>query len=134
MRHSVSPSIADAPPTRRANLPKALYASLAVALIAVAIAVTFLDVRVRASEAAIDPICEPWDTAASSAVARLVGDTSDAAARQLGDAVFRLRRARKNCRVGWVSLACQDYRALLGASAHIALATECLPAVLAGAR
>jgi hypothetical protein len=119
---------------RRAYLPKALYASLAIALIAGAITVTFVDLRGRSSDAAIDPICEPWEAAASSAVARLVEDTSDAAARQLGDAVFRLRRARKNCRIGWVNLACQDYRALLGGPAQTALAAECFPAVLAGAR
>jgi hypothetical protein len=88
----------------------------------------------RSAERPIDTACQAWDTAASSAVAGLLADTSDAAARQLGDSLFRLRRARKNCRLGWVNLACQDYRALLGGSAGVALATDCFSPVLAGAR
>jgi hypothetical protein len=94
--------------------------------------VTVVEIGPRSREQAINPVCETWDSAASSAVARLVADTSDTAARQLGDSLFRLRRARKNCRIGWVNLACQDYRALIGGSALAA--TECFSAVIAGAQ
>jgi Zn-dependent protease with chaperone function len=59
------------------------------------------------------PACARWDEAASDALARLVHDRNDVAARQLGDALFRLRRARKNCSLGWLVVACQDYRAIL---------------------
>jgi hypothetical protein len=33
--------------------------------------------------------------------------------RQLADAIFRLRRARRNCAEGWVGIACRDYQAIL---------------------
>jgi hypothetical protein len=62
--------------------------------------------------------CENWDEAARHALARLVHDRSDLAARQLGDSLFRLRRARRNCEAGWVTLACSDYRAIV-ASARV---------------
>ena len=135
MRHSASPSTAHAPPTpTRRRLSRTALVSLGVAFVAVVTAASVVEIGTRNGEGAINPICEPWDSAASSAVARLVADTSDAAARQLGDLVFRLRRARKNCRIGWVNLACQDYRALIGEAAASGLATECFSAVVAGAQ
>jgi hypothetical protein len=59
-----------------------------------------------------DPRCDHWDRAAAAAVAALVAERDAVADRQLGDAVFRLRRARNNCRHDFVSLALADYRAL----------------------
>jgi hypothetical protein len=53
--------------------------------------------------------CEQWHEAASAAVARLAQSTSDSELRQINDAVFRLRRARRNCEEGSLNLACQDY-------------------------
>jgi hypothetical protein len=61
----------------------------------------------------IGPACEAWDDAASAALAPLVADRSPVVEMRLGDALFRLRRARKNCALGWVSLARLDYQALL---------------------
>ena len=58
-----------------------------------------------------DARCATWDVAASVAVADLVADHS--VEQRLGDAVFRLRRARKYCRYGLVDLARLDYAALL---------------------
>jgi hypothetical protein len=63
--------------------------------------------------ARLDVRCEGLDRDASQAVARLVRDQDEVVERQLGDAIFRLRRARKNCRIGWLDLARQDYEALL---------------------
>jgi len=127
----------DAPTAGRSPLSTAAYAS-AVLMVIAAIATVSLFERgpggAGRGDAPINAACEPWDSVASDAVARLVADSSDAAARQLGDAVFRLRRARKNCRLGWVSLACQDYRAVLTGAAGVALASECFSAVVAGAR
>ncbi len=60
-----------------------------------------------------DARCETWDVAASVAVADLVADHSPVVEQRLGDAVFRLRRARKYCRYGLVDLARLDYAALL---------------------
>lgn len=60
----------------------------------------------------LDARCEPWDDTASVAIARLVATRDETAEAFLGDAVFRLRRARRNCRSGWVGLARLDYDAL----------------------
>jgi hypothetical protein len=65
------------------------------------------------SAAPFDQRCESWDNAASAAIAGLVRERDEATERQLGDALFRLRRARKNCRIGWIALARSDYKALL---------------------
>jgi hypothetical protein len=133
MRHSASPSTAgNASPPRRPSRTATL--SIGAAFIAIIATAAIAELGARKAEGAINPVCEPWDAAASLAIARLVADTSDAAARQLGDQVFRLRRARKNCRIGWVTLACQDYRVLIGDAAGIGRAAECYSAVVAGAR
>jgi hypothetical protein len=65
----------------------------------------------KSMSAAPDPTCQTWDQSASHAVARLVGDPGAEAV--LADAVFRLKRARNNCRNGFVNLARQDYYALI---------------------
>lgn len=59
-----------------------------------------------------DPRCETWDDAANAAIARLIATRDETAEAFFGDAVFRLRRARRNCRSGWVGLARGDYEAL----------------------
>lgn len=56
--------------------------------------------------------CLQWHLAAGAAVSRLVKSTRDADLMQVNDAVFRIRRARRNCEAGWVALACQDYHAV----------------------
>jgi len=56
--------------------------------------------------------CTQWHAAAGDAVARLAHSTNDADLRQISDAVFRMRRARRNCEEGWFRLACQDYYAV----------------------
>ena len=57
--------------------------------------------------------CAHWDGRAAEAVAGLVRDASDVSLRAAGDALFRLRRARRNCRAGWLALSCGDYRAIV---------------------
>jgi hypothetical protein len=59
-----------------------------------------------------DQRCDAWDRAASAAVAALAAERHPVADQFLGDAVFRLRRARKNCRYDLVGLARGDYEAL----------------------
>jgi hypothetical protein len=46
-------------------------------------------------------------------VARLLESTLDADLRKANGAIFQLRRARRNCAAGWVTLACQDYHAVV---------------------
>jgi hypothetical protein len=57
--------------------------------------------------------CGAWDAAAIETLISLVRGKDDAQLRMLGDAVFRVRRARRNCEAGWTRLACQDYRAIV---------------------
>lgn len=59
-----------------------------------------------------DRRCEVWDRLASAAVSDLIADRDPLVEQRLGDAVFRLRRARKYCRQDLVGLARLDYEAL----------------------
>jgi hypothetical protein len=84
-----------------------------------------------ASEAPLHRMCGDWEPGASEAVGVLVRDPSDATARQASDALFRLRRARRNCRAGWIGLACQDYQAIIHPADYHARANLCSPEMLA---
>jgi hypothetical protein len=66
----------------------------------------------RTEQPALTASCMQWHQAASEAVARLAQSTIDSDLRQAHDAIFRMRRARRNCEEGWVGLACQDYYAV----------------------
>jgi len=68
--------------------------------------------RSDAARGSLSAQCEAWDTAATVALAALIADRSEIVEAQLGDALFRLRRARKNCRHDWTGLARLDYDAL----------------------
>jgi len=76
------------------------------------------DADSRATEAPLHPICAHWDGKAADALARLLHETSDGSLRQAGDALFRLRRARRNCRAGWLALSCRDYHAIVRSQDH----------------
>lgn len=66
------------------------------------------------ARAAVAPACTRWDDRASRAVADFVLDAKhDTDLQRAGDAIFRLRRARRNCNAGWVTLACQDYQVII---------------------
>jgi hypothetical protein len=66
----------------------------------------------RSQQRALSPACMHWHEAAGDAVSRLARSTKDVDLRQLNDAIFRMRRARRNCAEGWFMLACQDYYAV----------------------
>jgi hypothetical protein len=63
-------------------------------------------------EKPLDSICASWDREASFGVALLVPDATALGESHLEEALFRLRRARKNCRAGWLDIARQDYVSL----------------------
>jgi hypothetical protein len=63
-------------------------------------------------EKPLDAVCASWDREASVGVALLVPRTTALDESRLEDALFRLRRARKNCRAGWLDVARQDYLSL----------------------
>ena len=68
------------------------------------------------ADASLHPDCEDLDKSAGEMFVRMLANRTPAAEARLHDAVFRLRRARKNCRYGWVGLAQRDYRALIDGS------------------
>jgi hypothetical protein len=67
--------------------------------------------------AAPSPSCGLWDDQVTAAIAQRVrASRGDDELRQLADALFRLRRARRNCAEGWVGIACRDYQAIMRAA------------------
>lgn len=67
----------------------------------------------QAEQPALAAACLQWHQAAGEAVARLAQSATDSDLRLASDAIFRMRRARRNCEEGWVALACQDYYAVV---------------------
>jgi hypothetical protein len=94
---------------------KTTYALRACALVvALLLLGAFLhETGTQAANIPLHQSCNQWDAKAADVVARLVHETTDASLRQAGDALFRLRRARRNCRAGWLALSCQDYHAIV---------------------
>jgi hypothetical protein len=71
--------------------------------------------------------CMQWHLAAGDVVSRLVQSTRDADLVQVNDSVFRMRRARRNCEAGWVTLACQDYHAVAAMTPGYAMTSQMFP-------
>ena len=63
-------------------------------------------------ERPLDAVCASWDREASIGIALLVPDPAALAEAHLDDALYKLRRARKNCRAARLDLARQDYATL----------------------
>ncbi len=97
--------------TMRAPVPpQHLYAFVALA----AVTIVFLAMWPKARTTAImDSRCELWDMEATAVLAAMIGSRNEMADAQLGDAVFRLRRARTYCRNGFSNMAQLDYDALM---------------------
>lgn len=55
--------------------------------------------------------CAQWDEMAGAAIVQRVREQLDL--KELGDAIFRMRRARRSCDSGWFWLACEDYQAII---------------------
>jgi hypothetical protein len=68
--------------------------------------------------------CMQWHEQASAAISQMVRSATDVDLRQAADAVFRLRRARRNCEAGWLQLACLDYYAVAKHSPAFAQSAE----------
>ena len=71
--------------------------------------------------------CMQWHLAAGAVVSRLVQSIRDADLVQVNDSVFRMRRARRNCEAGWVTLACQDYHAVVAGTPGYAMTNQLFP-------
>ncbi len=79
---------------------------------AVLLAVTAVSTSTSHATRPIGAACEAPDTVASDTIRRLLSETSATAESRVREAMFRLQRARKNCRLGLVTLATRDYDAI----------------------
>jgi hypothetical protein len=61
-------------------------------------------------EKSLDPACAAWDREASLGIAALVPDPTPLAQSRLDEALLQLRRARQNCRAGWLDVARAEYQ------------------------
>src|SRR5262245_14222276 len=68
--------------------------------------------------------CIEWHLAAGAVVSRLIQSTRDADLLQVSDAIFRIRRARRNCEAGWYVLACQDYHAVAAGAPGVVMGNQ----------
>ena len=102
-----------------------LPAALAVGALALSIALALPLLRDGKGDARValaaarspGPSCGLWDEQVTAAIAeRVQASRGDDELRQLADALFRLRRARRNCAEGWVGIACRDYQAIMRAA------------------
>lgn len=60
------------------------------------------------------PLCALWDGQASRAIVHKVSESADNVdLKRLGEDLFRMRRARRNCELGLIRAACEDYVALI---------------------
>ena len=103
------------------------------ALVAIAILVSGLAFRtdatsdVDAEKRQVARTCMQWHLAAGAVVSRLVQSARDSDLVQVNDSVFRMRRARRNCEAGWVTLACQDYHAVAASLPGYAMTKQLFP-------
>ena len=100
-------------------LSRLLYGSAVTVVMLLVIAVverTLPDgTEAYAAEGPRTGVCAAWDDAASDAVTKLA-QARDVDLRLVGDAIFRMRRARRNCHMGFIRFACVDYRAIIRGS------------------
>ncbi len=78
-------------------------------------------IAANASERPNDPTCITWDTRASEAIVSFVqGSRQDLNLGQFSDMITQMRRARRNCQLGWSHVACENYRAIVDGVARVA--------------
>jgi hypothetical protein len=71
-------------------------------------------IAANASERPTDPTCITWDTRASEAIVSFVqGNKHDINLKHVSDMITHMRKARRNCLLGWINSACEDYRAII---------------------
>jgi hypothetical protein len=107
---SMNRSIASAASRRTLGM----YAAVAVAALLSTIVFTpiALSGEGNIEEQKFSRTCMQWHLAASETVSRQVQSAREVDLLYVSDAIFRMRRARRNCEIGWVTLACQDYHSV----------------------
>jgi hypothetical protein len=79
-----------------------------------------------ASERSRDANCMSWDKTASETVAAFVQDNAqNVNLVQVSHMIAQMRRARRNCELGWLNAACEDYQTIVRIAAKPSL--ECKP-------
>lgn len=74
-----------------------------------------MGIAASASERLSDPTCTGWDIRASEAIVSVVqGSKRDIDLEHVSGMIAQMRKARRNCQLGWFNLACEDYRAIVG--------------------
>ena len=71
--------------------------------------------------------CLEWHMAASAVVSRQIQSTRDIDLVMVTNSIDRMRRARRNCELGAVAQACDDYHALATSLSDHALTTILFP-------
>jgi hypothetical protein len=94
---------------------RAMGGSLAIA--AIAVLLTAVAFRGGATAGDADPqklarTCLQWHIAASAVVSRRIQSTRDVDLLFVSNSIDRMRRARRNCELGEIAQACEDYRAV----------------------
>lgn len=110
---------------------RAMGAMLAIA----AIALLLLSVALRSAATAgsdsesqrLAGTCMRWHLAASAVVSRQVQSMRDVDLLLVSNAIDRMRRARRNCELGQVALACQDYYAVASGMPGMAMSSDLFP-------
>lgn len=107
---------------------RAMFGTLAIA----AIAVLLLGVALRSGATAGsdgDPqplarTCLQWHMAASAVVSRQVQSIRDVDLVMVTNSIDRMRRARRNCELGQVAQACEDYHAVASGLPGFAMSND----------
>jgi hypothetical protein len=74
-------------------------------------------IKAQAAQSSAAIVCTDWDERAKTAIASMLEKTRhEVATRQVAEAMERLRRARRNCQIDWIALACQEYHAIIHGS------------------
>jgi hypothetical protein len=68
--------------------------------------------------------CLQWHLAASAVVSRQIQSTHDADLVFVTNSIDRMRRARRNCELGEVAQACEDYHAVASGLPGFAMSNE----------
>jgi hypothetical protein len=71
--------------------------------------------------------CLQWHLAASAVVSRQVQSTRDVDLLFVSNSIDRMRRARRNCELGEVEQACEDYHAVASGLPGFAMINELFP-------
>jgi hypothetical protein len=71
--------------------------------------------------------CMQWHVAASAVVSRLVQSTRDVDLVYVGNSIDQMRRARRNCELGEVEQACQDYHSVASGMPGYAMTNDLFP-------